>query len=75
MPSQAIILIPGIKGTKLVNTNRALHEVIWSGLQAEFESIEDLALTEPFDGRNYDQERDVVIRPGEIETLAYPQGR
>ncbi len=71
MSSQAIILIPGIKGTKLANTNRATHDVIWSGLQAEFESIEDLALTEPFKGRNYDQERDVIIQTSEIETLAY----
>jgi len=71
MSSQAIILIPGIKGTKLTNTNRATHDVIWSGLQAEFESIEDLALTEPLDGKNYDQAPKVIIRPGEIETLAY----
>lgn len=71
MTSQAIVLIPGIKGTKLVNTNRASHDVIWSGLQSEFETIQDLELTERLEGAHYDQERDVIIKPGEIEGLAY----
>ena len=71
MSAQAIVLIPGLKGTKLVNTNRASHDVIWSGLQSEFETIEDLELTEPLDGEFYDQEAKVIIRAGEIESMAY----
>jgi len=73
MPGDAVILIPGIKGTKLVDTNRADHDVIWSGIQAklEFESIEDLTLTDPINDVYFDENRLVIIKPGEVEALAY----
>ena len=45
MISDAIIFIPGIKGTKLVNTNRVSFDTIWSFMQYNFESIENLELT------------------------------
>lgn len=71
MSSQAVVLIPGIKGTKLVNTSRPSFDVIWSGLQSEFETIEDLELTTEYRSDYYDEDRDTVIRPGELESLAY----
>jgi len=33
MQSDAVIFIPGIKGTKLVETNQAEFDTIWSGVQ------------------------------------------
>ena len=71
--ADAIILIPGIKGTKLVNTNQADHDVIWSGIQSklEFESIEDLALIGPVNDLYFDDPLNTIIKPGEIEALAY----
>lgn len=71
MGSDAIIFIPGIKGTKLVETNRATHDTIWSGVQSNFESIEDLELTRRFNGQYYDEPVNSIIKAGEIETLAY----
>lgn len=71
MESDAIIFIPGIKGTKLVETNRATHDTIWSGIQSNFESIEDLELTHQLKNQYYDEPVKSIIKAGEIETLAY----
>ena len=38
------ILLPGIKGTTLVNTNTLDFDTIWSGIQCKFETIFDLEL-------------------------------
>ena len=45
MASDAIIFIPGIKGTKLVESNRVNYDTIWSAVQSNFETIEDLELS------------------------------
>ncbi len=71
MESDAIIFIPGIKGTKLVETNRPTHDVLWSGIQSNFETIEHLELTQPFKNQFYDERLESLIKAGEIETLAY----
>jgi len=71
MAADAIIFIPGIKGTKLVETNRPDWDTIWSGLQSNFETIRDLELTSARGGRQYDEALRTLIRPGEIEALAY----
>jgi len=71
MESDAIIFIPGIKGTKLVETNRATHDTIWSGIQSNFESIEDLELTQQLKGQYYDEPMETIVKAGEIESLAY----
>lgn len=73
MPSDAIIFVPGIKGTKLVDTNRVNFDTIWSGVQSNFESIEDLELTHPLKKQRYDEKIDTIIEAGEIEELAYAE--
>lgn len=73
MSSEAIIFVPGIKGTKLVETNRANFDTIWSGIQSNFETIEDLELSYESNGERYDQKIDTLIAPGEIEELAYAE--
>ena len=66
-----IVFIPGITGTKLVETNRVNFDTIWSGIQSNFETIEDLELTLPYQGRHFDQKLNSIIEPGELEELAY----
>lgn len=73
MSSDAVIFIPGIKGTKLVNTNRVTFDTIWSGLQSNFETVQDLELTSAFNKEYYDENIKAIIRPGEIEELAYSE--
>ncbi|MDZ8119017.1 esterase/lipase family protein [Pontiella agarivorans] len=71
MAAQATILIPGIKGTKLLNSNEVNHDTIWSGIQSNFESIDDLALTKSYRNRYYDEALESIIQPSEVELLAY----
>ena len=71
MASDAVIFIPGIKGTKLVETNRTPFDTIWSGLQSNFESLEDLELSRGDSRVYYDERVDFIVQPGEIEELAY----
>jgi len=40
------ILIPGIKGTKLVNVNKVHHDTVWSGIQSKYEDIQELILSD-----------------------------
>lgn len=71
MAGDAIIFIPGIKGTKLVETNLPTWDTIWSGIQSNFETIEDLELTASYKGRYFEEKPRSIIQPSEIETLAY----
>ncbi|MFQ5644892.1 MAG: hypothetical protein ACE5FQ_14520 [Thiogranum sp.] len=73
MSSDAVVFIPGIKGTTLVETNKASFDTIWSGIQYNFESIEDLELTRYQAGEYFDHKLDSLIRAGEIEDLAYAE--
>ena len=71
MEADALIFIPGIKGTKLTETNRVTWDTIWSGIQSNFETIEDLELTAMYKNRYFEENPNSVIKPYEIETLAY----
>lgn len=71
MEGDALIFIPGIKGTKLTETNRATWDTIWSGIQSNFETIEDLELTALYKNRYFEENPYSIIQPNEIETLAY----
>lgn len=73
MAGDAIIFIPGIRGTKLVNTNRVNFDTIWSGIQSNFETIEDLELTHRLENNYYDENINTIIQAGEIEELAYAE--
>jgi len=73
MSGDAVIFIPGIKGTKLVETNRTPFDTIWSGVQSNFETIEHLALTLGRSRAYFDERLETIIEPGEIEQLAYAE--
>ncbi len=62
------ILIPGIKGTTLVNTNTLDFDTIWSGIQSKFETIFDLELQlDP----QFESESMSIIERSDVEDLAY----
>jgi hypothetical protein len=73
MSADAVVFIPGIKGTKLVETNRAPFDTIWSGIQSNFETIEHLELTLGSGRAYYDERIQTIIGAGEIEELAYAE--
>lgn len=73
MSSDAVVFIPGIKGTKLVETNRTPFDTIWSGVQSNFETIQHLELTQGRSGVYYDERVKTIIDAGEIEQLAYAE--
>tara|TARA_R110001632_G_scaffold66962_4_gene157533 strand:- start:2005 stop:3195 length:1191 start_codon:yes stop_codon:yes gene_type:complete len=65
-----IILIPGIQGTKLFNTNEKDFQVIWSGVKKNFSNITKLALQK--DG-TCDAEIEMVVERADVENLAYSE--
>ncbi len=65
-----IILIPGIQGTKLFNTNEKDFNVVWSGLKKNFSNIQKLALQK--DGKS-DKEIEIVVERADVENLAYSE--
>jgi len=64
------ILIPGIKGTTLVNTNTLDFDTIWSGMQSKFETVFDLELQ--LDQR-FEKEPKSIIERSDVEDLAYKE--
>ncbi|MED3563000.1 alpha/beta hydrolase [Bacillus xiapuensis] len=64
------ILIPGIQGTKLVNTNTLNFDTIWSAVQSKYETIYDLALMR--DSR-FEVNPKSIIERSDVEDLAYRQ--
>lgn len=62
------ILIPGIQGTKLVNTCTLDFDTIWSALQSKYETIYDLLLKK--DSR-FDLKPKSIIERSDVEDLPY----
>ncbi len=65
-----IILIPGIQGTKLFNTNEKDFTTVWSGLKKFFSDIHRLKLQR--DGIN-DIGAETIIERADVENLAYSE--
>ena len=64
------ILIPGITGTKLADTNRLDFDIIWSGIQSKYETIHDLSLDI---NAQFEQSAEVIIDRADVEDLAYKE--
>lgn len=65
-----IILIPGIQGTKLFDTNQKDFKTVWSGVKKFFSDIHQLALK---DNGTSDKYLDAVIERADVEDLAYSE--
>lgn len=70
MEKKPIILIPGIQGTKLANTNDVDFKVVWSGIKKYFSNIHKLTLQ--FDGKS-DKGAENIIERADVENLAYSE--
>ncbi|MGA1870862.1 MAG: lipase/acyltransferase domain-containing protein [bacterium] len=68
MMSIPTILVPGIKGTTLVNINTLDFDTIWSGIQSKFETIYDLELQL---NPSFEKEPKSIIERSDVEDLAY----
>lgn len=64
------ILIPGITGTKLADTNRLDFDIVWSAIQSKYESIYDLKLDIK---AQFEQSSNVIIERADVEDLAYKE--
>ena len=64
------ILIPGITGTKLADTNRLNFDIIWSGIQSKYETIYDLKLDIK---AQFEYSPNVIIERADVEDLAYKE--
>ena len=65
-----VILIPGIQGTKLFDTNQKDFKTVWSGVKKFFSDIHQLALK---DNGVSDKFLDAVIERADVEDLAYSE--
>jgi len=71
--SDAVILIPGIKGSQLINVNTHNFHPIWRDFRFNFNNVEDLELSDEYEGKRYEEKMDVLIERGSIESLAYKE--
>jgi len=71
--SKAVIFIPGIKGTKLYDSNTVDHEFLWQDFRFQFEDFMRLELTPPFNGQYYDESLTTIARPSNVEPIAYSE--
>lgn len=65
-----LILIPGIQGTTLANTNKKDHDKIWSGFRKLFDNLYDLLLNK--DGVT-DLGEGIIIEHSDVEDMAYSE--
>jgi hypothetical protein len=66
--STPIIFIPGIQGTKLMDTNTMDFDVIWSSLKKYYKNLNDLLLEQD---QNYDTQTLSIIERSDIKDLLY----
>jgi len=69
--SKALIFIPGIKGTKLYDSNTVDNEILWQDFRFNFEDYMRLEMTFESEQFYYDQDLNSIIKPLHIEPLAY----
>lgn len=69
--NKAVIFIPGIKGTKLYDSNTVNNEILWQDIRFNVEDILRAELTSPFNGQYYDEILTTITRPLRIEPIAY----
>ncbi len=71
--SDAVIMIPGIKGSQLINVNTHNFHPMWRDVRFNFSNVEDLELTEEYLGSRYEEKMEVLIERGSVESLAYKE--
>lgn len=70
MRNNKVILIPGIQGTTLLDSNRQDFKTVWSGVKKFFSDIHQLTLR---DNGVSDKHLDAIIERADVEDLAYSE--
>jgi RNA polymerase sigma-70 factor (ECF subfamily) len=65
--SEAVILIPGIKGNHLIDVNTTNYNAIWRDVRFNFEDVEKLELTSKYKNKYFDEEPTSIIEKGQVE--------
>jgi uncharacterized alpha/beta hydrolase family protein len=73
MKGDAIILIPGIKGNQLIDTNTHNYHPIWRDMRFNFQRVQDLEFTAEYQKEFYEEKIDAIVTNGPIESLAYKE--
>ncbi len=71
--ADAIILIPGIKGCHLIDTNTHNFQPVWRDIRFNLQSVEDLEFTAEYENEFYEEKIDSIIKSGPVESLAYKE--
>lgn len=67
----ALIFIPGIKGTKLYDSNTVDNEILWQDFRFNFEDFTRVEPSNPYNNNFFDEDFTTITRPLHIEPLAY----
>lgn len=73
MASQAIVFIPGTKGTQLEDRNSFGHVPIWRDIRYNFSPIQVLALTRDYGHGYFEKDTHTIIQPGSLESIVYQE--
>lgn len=71
--NRALIFIPGIKGTKLYDSNTLNNEVLWQDIRFNFEDFSRIELSFKSDQHYYDEAFSALVKPLQLEPLAYQE--
>jgi len=66
-------MIPGITGSQLIDVNTHNFHPVWRDIRYNFQKVEDLELTDEFHGEYYDENINILIERGAVESLAYKE--
>ncbi len=69
--NKAVIFIPGIKGTKLHDSNTIDNEILWQDFRFNIEDIRRTELSSFYNGQYYDESFTTITKPLNIEVIAY----
>ena len=73
MTADAIIFIPGTKGTQLENRNTFDHDFIWRDIRFNVNLVQNLHLTEDYGQGYFENKTATIIDPGSLEGIVYKE--
>lgn len=70
---KAVILIPGIKGTKLYDSNTIDNEILWQDIRYNFEDYGRTELSFEYNNQFFEEDFSTIVQPLQLEPLAYQE--
>lgn len=71
--AKAVIFLPGIKGTKLYDSNTMDGDILWQDVRYNFKDVGRLELSSEFEEFHYEEDFETIVKPLAPEPLAYNQ--